>query len=115
MKNLLTAFLPALALLALGGCASTSGLATSEDDGVYYSSKDHTTAVVRAAPAQETAAASTDEAANPDYNGNTANKPRAAAIPAPTSTTTTRTPTCRACRATAPALPTTCPTRLIPV
>ena len=68
MKNLLTALLPAMALLALGGCASTAGLATSEDDGVYYSSKDRTTAVVRAAPAP----ASTDEAANPDYNGSPA-------------------------------------------
>ncbi|MDO3413683.1 hypothetical protein Q3A66_01280 [Hymenobacter sp. BT770] len=72
MKNLLTAFLPALALLALGGCASTAGLASSEDDGVYYSSKDHTTAVVSTAPTP----ASTNEAANPDYNGNS-NQPSA--------------------------------------
>ena len=41
----LTAFLPALALFALGGCAGTSALTSSEDDGVYYSSKDHTTAI----------------------------------------------------------------------
>ena len=74
MKNLLTAFLPALALLALGGCASTAGLATSEDDGVYYSSKDRTTAIVREAPAQEPSP-SANEAANPDYNGNTASAP----------------------------------------
>ena len=74
MKNLLTAFLPALALLALGGCASTAGLATSEDDGVYYSSQDRTTAVASAAPAQEPAP-SANEAANPDYNGNTAGAP----------------------------------------
>ena len=47
MKNLLTACLPALALLALGGCAGTSALTSSEDDGVYYSSKDRTTAVVQ--------------------------------------------------------------------
>ncbi|SFQ76567.1 hypothetical protein [Hymenobacter arizonensis] len=70
MKNLLTAYLPALALLALSGCASTAGLASSEDDGVYYSSKDRTTAIVRAAPEQEPA--SNEEAANPDYNGSTA-------------------------------------------
>ena len=65
MKNLLTACLPALALFALGGCAGTSALTSSEDDGVYYSSKDRTTAVVRAAPAP----ASASEEANPDYNG----------------------------------------------
>ncbi len=66
MKNLLTALLPALALFALGGCAGTSALTSSEDDGVYYSSKDRTTAVVSPAPAP----AGTDEATNPDYNGN---------------------------------------------
>ncbi|MET4075121.1 hypothetical protein [Hymenobacter sp. UYCo722] len=65
MKNLLTACLPALALFALGGCAGTSALTSSEDDGVYYSSKDRTTAVVRAAPAP----ANASEEANPDYNG----------------------------------------------
>ncbi|WP_046243629.1 hypothetical protein [Hymenobacter terrenus] len=68
MKNLLTACLPALALFALGGCAGTTALTSSEDDGVYYSSKDHTTAIVSTAPAPAT----TDEAANPDYNGSTA-------------------------------------------
>src|ERR1700712_2070292 len=67
MKNLLTACLPALALFALGGCAGTSALTSSEDDGVYYSSKDHTTAIVSTAPAPAT----TDEATNPDYHGNT--------------------------------------------
>lgn len=66
MKNLLTACLPAFALLALGGCAGTSALTSSEDDGVYYSSKDRTTAVMSTAQAPATA---TDEAANPDYNG----------------------------------------------
>lgn len=70
MKNLLTAFLPALALLALGGCAGTAALTSTEDDGVYYSSKDRTTAVVRATPAP--APTAPEEAANPDYNGNTA-------------------------------------------
>ena len=65
MKNLLTACLPALALFALGGCVGTSALTSSEDDGVYYSSKDRTTAVVRTAPAP----ASASEEANPDYNG----------------------------------------------
>ncbi|MBD2769102.1 hypothetical protein IC235_14505 [Hymenobacter sp. BT664] len=71
MRYFLPALLPALALLALGGCAGTSTLTSSEDDGVYYSSKDRTTAVVSPAPDP----ASTDEAANPDYNGNTANSP----------------------------------------
>lgn len=70
MKNLLTACLPAVALLALGGCAGTSALTSTEDDGVYYSSKDRTTAVMNTAPiAQSTG--TPDEAANPDYNGNT--------------------------------------------
>ncbi len=67
MKNLINTCLPVLALLALGGCVGTSALTSSEDDGVYYSSKDRTTAVVSQAPAP----ASTHEAANPDYNGNT--------------------------------------------
>lgn len=45
MKNLLTATLPALALLALGGCATSGALtSTTESDGVYYSSQDKTTA-----------------------------------------------------------------------
>ena len=68
MKNPLTALLPALALFALGGCAGTSALSSSEDDGVYYSSRDRTTAVVNN-PAPATPA-STNEAANPDYNDN---------------------------------------------
>ena len=67
MKNPLAAFLPALALLALGGCAGTSALTSSEDDGVYYSSRDRTTAVVNT-PTPSTPI-STEEAANPDYNG----------------------------------------------
>ena len=73
MKNLLNTCLPFLALLALGGCAGTSALTSSEDDGVYYSSKDRTTAVVSQAPAP----ASTNVAANPDYNGNTGSSSRA--------------------------------------
>ncbi len=71
MRNLLTACLPALALFALGGCAGTSALTSSEDDGVYYSSKDRTTAVVQAAPAPAYAS----EDANPDYNGGAASAP----------------------------------------
>ena len=44
MKNHFPLILPAFALLALGGCATSSGLVTStENDGVYYSSKDKTT------------------------------------------------------------------------
>lgn len=83
MKTLFTAYLPALALLALGGCAGTSALTTSENDGVYYSSGDRTTAVA-AAPRREApmygsnaptapapSAASADEVANPDYTGST--------------------------------------------
>ena len=36
MKQFLTTFLSALALVALGSCAGTSAL-TTESDGVYYS------------------------------------------------------------------------------
>ncbi len=93
MKNLLSATLPALALLALGGCASTGALTTStETDGVYYSSKDHTTAVgspagvysgngtygsnsgtIPAKALDDTAPApvATTDDANPDYQGGT--------------------------------------------
>ena len=70
MKNLLTAVLPALALFALGGCAGTSALTSSEVDGVYYSSRDRTTAVVNAPVPSPISA---NEAANPDYNGNSNN------------------------------------------
>ena len=90
MRNLLNATLPALALLALGGCATSGALtSTTETDGVYYSSKDHTTAASSAtgygygqpasstststggyatAPATTTDAAAPDDA-NPDYQG----------------------------------------------
>lgn len=93
MKNLLSATLLALALLALGGCASTGALTTStETDGVYYSSKDHTTAVgslagvysgngtygsnsgtIPAKALDDTAPApvATTDDANPDYQGGT--------------------------------------------
>lgn len=93
MKNLLTATLPAMALLALGGCASSGALVnTTESDGVYYSSQDKTTATSSlnsvytnrsAAGAanpdgyayspsgtSQTAPATTDDA-NPDYQGGT--------------------------------------------
>jgi len=44
MKKYSTLILPAFVLLTLGGCATSSGLVTStENDGVYYSSKDQTT------------------------------------------------------------------------
>ncbi|QKG58466.1 hypothetical protein GKZ68_18615 [Hymenobacter sp. BRD128] len=87
MKNLLTATLPALALLALGGCATTGALTNStENDGVYYSSSDHTTTTVPRAAAYGSsgtiparalddtvpaATAATTEDANPDYQGGT--------------------------------------------
>ncbi|GAA4016965.1 hypothetical protein GCM10022408_33140 [Hymenobacter fastidiosus] len=78
MKKILTAFLPALTLLTLGGCASTSHLTSTEDDGVYYSSADRTTrnaptatASSRQADAQpaqgSTTQAGDDEAPNPEY------------------------------------------------
>jgi len=85
MKNLLTATLPGLALLALGGCATSGALTTStETDGVYYSSSDHTTAVaapiysgngssgnIPARALDDTVPAATTDDANPDYQGGT--------------------------------------------
>jgi hypothetical protein len=85
MKNLLTATLPGLALLALGGCATSGALTTStENDGVYYSSSDHTTAIaapiyggngssgnIPARALDDTVPAATTDDANPDYQGGT--------------------------------------------
>lgn len=84
MKNLLTVPLPALALLALGGCATSGALTTStENDGVYYSSSDRTTAVatpsrvysgsgnIPARSLDDTVPAATTDDANPDYQGGT--------------------------------------------
>jgi len=89
MKNLLTATMPALALLALGGCASTGAIPSTETDSVYYSSADRA-AVAAQAPAsgsrqsngygyesarvqtQSTQTAPAAEDANPDYQGGTA-------------------------------------------
>ena len=70
MKNFLSTLLPALSLLALGGCASTSGLSSTEGDGVYYSSADRTTQNARAVAAPPPTAATTndDELTNPDYS-----------------------------------------------
>ncbi|MCC3155947.1 hypothetical protein LJ737_01770 [Hymenobacter sp. 15J16-1T3B] len=71
MKHIPTHLLPAIALLALGGCATTGGLTTTEPDGVYYSSKDRTTEVAPVASANQSAEyAATDDpnaVANPDY------------------------------------------------
>lgn len=71
MKHIPTTLLPALALLTLGGCATTNGLTTTEPDGIYYSSKDRTTAVATVATAEQAADyAATDDpnaVANPDY------------------------------------------------
>jgi hypothetical protein len=72
MKSILNTVLPAMALLTLGGCASTSALTTTESDGVYYSSKDRTT---YNEPAQATASTqssapestASDAETNPDY------------------------------------------------
>jgi len=89
MKTLINTALPALALLALGGCATTGAISSTEPDDVYFSSKDK---VTYAAPAAGTSyqssgyqpngygSASTQaqtpapagENANPDYQGGTA-------------------------------------------
>ncbi|WP_139924965.1 hypothetical protein [Hymenobacter sp. DG01] len=60
-----------MALLTLGSCAGTAALTSTESDGVYYSSKDRTTA-----PAQTEVASTepvpteeTGDVANPDYAG----------------------------------------------
>ncbi len=68
MKKHLPAFLPALALLTLGGCATTSNLATTESDGMYYSASDRVTAPAVASGAG-VAATNPGDIANPDYNG----------------------------------------------
>ena len=68
MKNPLSHLLPALALLTLGGCASTGALSTTENDGVYYSSQDRTTQNASASvagPAEQVL--SDGEISNPDY------------------------------------------------
>ncbi|WP_284438448.1 hypothetical protein [Hymenobacter nitidus] len=75
MKSIFNTVLPAMALLALGGCASTSALTSTESDGVYYSSKDRTT---YNEPARATASVqdnnttpqesnASDAETNPDY------------------------------------------------
>ena len=75
MNKLLTASLPALALLALGGCTASRSVATTEDDGVYYSSQDRTTAVaaprVLASQSVTTDNSTGSEATNPDYQAGT--------------------------------------------
>ena len=88
MKKLLTASLPALALFALGGCAASHSVATTEDDGVYYSRQDRTTAVARAIQPQSAApqgqsapAGADDEAANPDYQASAGTRRPAANAP----------------------------------
>ncbi|MBO0360888.1 hypothetical protein J0X19_23210 [Hymenobacter sp. BT186] len=70
MKNSLSHLLPALALLTLGGCAGTSALSTTENDGVYYSSKDRTVQNATASAAGTTPAEelqSDGDISNPDY------------------------------------------------
>ncbi|WP_460576092.1 hypothetical protein [Hymenobacter coalescens] len=75
MKHIPATLLPALALLTLGGCATTNGLTTTEPDGIYYSSKDRTSAVATAAAADASsdysaATEDPDAVANPDYQEN---------------------------------------------
>ncbi|TGE05504.1 hypothetical protein [Hymenobacter fodinae] len=74
MKKSIHSVLPALALLTLGGCAGTSGLTTTESDGVYFSSKDRVSAPVAMQSATadqgQSDASNPGDVANPDYNGN---------------------------------------------
>ncbi|TGE15664.1 hypothetical protein [Hymenobacter elongatus] len=79
MKSLLNTVLPAMALLALGGCASTSALTTTESDGVYYSSKDRTTynapaSATASVQRQEPQPAAADDETNPDYTTSSSSK-----------------------------------------
>ena len=97
MKKYFPLILPAFALLTLGGCATSSGLVTStENDGVYYTSKDQTTATASAQQAlaynsvtdqqylrqqpygqqQQTQQPATGDA-NPEYDGSNATTGRA--------------------------------------
>lgn len=71
MKNYFPTLLPALALLTLGSCAGTAALSSTENDGVYYSSKDRTTQNARAVASttQPAETASGDDITNPEYNG----------------------------------------------
>lgn len=74
MKKILPPLLPALALLTLGGCATTSTLSTTENDGMYYSSADRVTVPAQVASAaaplsEEAPAAEPGDVANPDYDG----------------------------------------------
>ena len=91
MKTLINTALPALALLALGGCATTGAVSSTEPDDVYFSSKDRVTYAAPAAgtgyqssgyqpnsygsastQAPASAQAPATEDANPDYQGGTA-------------------------------------------
>ncbi|MBO3273244.1 hypothetical protein [Hymenobacter defluvii] len=78
MKKYSTFILSALSALALGGCAGTSALTTStEDDGVYYTSKDKTTLTPAAQEAldarygqqQTSGGYATSGDVNPEYSG----------------------------------------------
>lgn len=62
-----------MALLTLGSCAGTAALTSTESDGVYYSSKDRTTAPVQTAVAstEQAPAEEAGDVANPDYAGTT--------------------------------------------
>ncbi|RPD46144.1 hypothetical protein DNI29_14145 [Hymenobacter sediminis] len=73
MKRLFPSVLPAMALLTLGSCAGTAALTSTESDGVYYSSKDRTTAPVQTAVAstEQAPVEETGDVANPDYAGTT--------------------------------------------
>lgn len=69
MKKHLPSFLPALALLTLGGCAASSNLATTESDGMYYSASSDKVTAVAVPVAQQAYEGSPGDVPNPDYNG----------------------------------------------
>ncbi|KUG06082.1 hypothetical protein [Solirubrum puertoriconensis] len=83
MKHIPATLVPALALLTLGGCTVAQTTATTEPDGVYYSSKDRTTELVTASTetGPSDLGAATDDpnaVANPEYrDGST--RPRGSA------------------------------------
>ncbi|NVO85749.1 hypothetical protein [Hymenobacter terrestris] len=72
MKKYLPSILPALALLTLGGCAVSSNLATTENDGMYYSASDDKVTALAVPVAQATPVGDPNDVVNPDYNGSVA-------------------------------------------
>lgn len=72
MKKHLPSILPALALLTLGGCAASSNLATTENDGMYYSASADKVTALAVPVAQAAPVGDPNNVTNPDYSGSPA-------------------------------------------